>query len=137
MDLINISVFRVILFSLYGFHQIHYTCYIFFIDLQNLDTVQPNTYRKAFSYIHEGLSVLAITFFVIQHSHHIVYFWFIMIVYSARPDSTTVYVKSILICMYRNQFRRLINNNTFKETQTEKPVILFYSLQNSCISRFN
>lgn len=68
-------------------------------------------------------------FFVVQHSHHTVYSWFIMIVYPDRPGSAwpfmSVCINSIthdmmlpvLLSMFRYQFRRLINTIPLKKRQ--------------------
>lgn len=109
----------------------------FFMDLQNLDTVQPNTYRSFSSYVkvefHRVHLVPAIGFFFFFcgstfSSYNLLLIYYDCLFRSIRFHGhlRQVYINSIThdtiqlsvqLCMYRYQFRRLINTIPLKKRE--------------------
>jgi len=157
--LFNISIqicFNQYMLSLY----INVTCYVhiyyaifFFWLRKNSILFLIYIYPKLFIIREGAISPVRSGYYfsVVQHSHHTVYSWFIMIVYSDRSDSAWPFMSvcinsithdmmlSVLLSMFWYQFRHLINTIPLKKHHGKQMIFFipfrkiraFHSLINS------
>lgn len=140
MDLSNISIQiqfnQYTSFPLYKCHLLYFFGFVKILILYNL------IYIVMLFIIREGaISPVrsGYYFFVVQHSHHTVYSWFIMIVYPDRPDSAWPFMSvcinsithdmmlSVLLSMFRYQFRHLINTIPLIAKKKRQRIFLLFS----------